>query len=179
MSGEDRGNVADAGRGATVGDGSDDAVQPEDYPKDAVSIVEGSWNWPFAVKQMDLYGETGYAKAMDAERIEVRREGEDPGTVMKGKTLEASYDDPLHYLEAVIRGQVGEGNSLSSMKTNVTVTKILDAAKQSAATGTDREVAIEAIEPALLADVTRGMRCGIHPRVYYFGAFLVLGFVHC
>jgi predicted dehydrogenase len=122
-------------------------LQPEDYPlvddeaeivlnyKDAVSIVEGSWDWPFAVKQMDLYGETGYAKAMDAESIEVRREGEDAGTVMRGKTLEAPYDDPLHYLEAVIRGQVEEGDSLSSLKTNVTVTEILVAARQSAATG--------------------------------------------
>ena len=43
-------------------------------------------------------------------------------------------DDPLHYLEAVLGG-LDEGDSLSSLKTNVTVTEILDAARRSAQTG--------------------------------------------
>jgi predicted dehydrogenase len=104
------------------------------YPK-AVAIIQGSWNWPFAQKQMDLYGKTGYAKAMTPTAIEVRKQGEDEGTVRQGAPLAAPYDDPLHYLEAVLSGTIDEGNSVSGLKTNVTVTQILDAARRSSLTG--------------------------------------------
>ena len=122
-------------------------LQPDVYPlvddeaeivlnyRNAVSIVEGSWNWPFALKQMDVYGATGYAKAFDPAQVEVRKAGQDAAQVVQGSRLASPNDDPLHYLEAVLSGQVAEGNSLSSLKTNVTVTEILDAARQSAETG--------------------------------------------
>lgn len=122
-------------------------LQPEFYPlvddeaeivlnyRNAVAIVEGSWNWPFALKQMDVYGRTGYAKALDATRIEVRRQGDAVGAVSEGRPLQAPDDDPIHYLEAVLSGQVQEGNSLSSLKNNILVAEILDAARQSAETG--------------------------------------------
>ena len=122
-------------------------LQPKLYPevddeadillnyKNAVSIVQASWNWPFGVKQMDLYGATGYAKAIGPKRMEVRKHGEPEGQIMDGPALAAPYDDPLHYLAAVLRGEIQEGNSVSSLQTNVTVTEILDAARQSAQTG--------------------------------------------
>ena len=103
--------------------------------KNSVAIVEASWNWPFAVKQMDVYGSKGSAKAMDSSLIEVRRENDEKGTVRKGAALKAPYDDPLHYLEAVLSGQVEEGNSMSSLHTNVVVAEILDAARRSVETG--------------------------------------------
>ena len=49
-------------------------LQPNLYPqvddeaeiifsyKNAIAIIQASWNWPFALKQMDVYGRTGYAK---------------------------------------------------------------------------------------------------------------------
>jgi predicted dehydrogenase len=122
-------------------------LQPETYPlvddeaeiilnyKNAVAIVEGSWNWPFALKQMDVYGRTGYAKAIDSTRIEVRKENETEGQMLKGHPLEPPNDDPLHTIEAVLSGQIEEGDSLSSLQTNILVTEILDAARQSAQTG--------------------------------------------
>ena len=105
-----------------------------DYPN-AISIIEGSWNWPIALKQMDLYGRTGYAKAIDSDQIEIRKEQDAAAQTRQGAPLQAPYDDPLHYLEAVMSGQIEEGNSPSSLKTNVTVTEILDAAHQSALSG--------------------------------------------
>ena len=122
-------------------------LQPELYPlvadeaditlkyKSAVVLVEASWDWPFAVKQMDVYGRTGYAKAFAPSEIEVRREHEAAGAAEHAAPPQAPYDDPLHYLEAVLSGQVQEGDSMSSLKTNVTVTEILDAAHRSAETG--------------------------------------------
>ncbi len=122
-------------------------MQPDLYPhvddeaeiilnyKSAVAIVEASWNWPFAVKQMDVYGRTGYAKTIDSERIEVRNANESEGQTIKGQSLPAPDDDPVHYLAAVMNGEIQEGNSLSSLKNNVTASEILDAARQSAQTG--------------------------------------------
>ncbi len=112
----------------------DDAEIVLNY-RNATAIVEGSWNWPFSLKQMDVYGRTGYAKALGPEQIEVRKEGQAAGAVIEGRKLEPPYDDPLHVLEAVLSGQIEEGDSLSGLKTNMTVTEILDAAQQSAQTG--------------------------------------------
>jgi glucose-fructose oxidoreductase len=122
-------------------------LQPDLYPrvddeaeiilnyKNAIAIVQASWNWPFNVKQMDVYGRTGYAKTIDSERIEVRKANESEGQMTKGERLAAPYDDPLHYMAAVLNGDIQEGNSSSSLKTNMTVSEILEAARQSAQTG--------------------------------------------
>jgi predicted dehydrogenase len=121
-------------------------LQPELYPlvadeadillkyKSAVVIVEASWDWPFALKQMDVYGRTGYAKAVSPSGVEMRRKGDHAETKEDARAPQAPHDDPLHYLEAVLGG-LDEGDSLSSLKTNVTVTEILDAARRSAQTG--------------------------------------------
>ena len=84
---------------------------------------------------MDVYGRTGYAKAIDSGQIEVRKAQEQQGQISKAPALSAPYDDPLHYLAAVLKGEIQEEDSLSSLKTNVTVTEILDAAYRSAQTG--------------------------------------------
>ena len=84
---------------------------------------------------MDVYGRTGYAKTIDSDRIEVRKANEASGQTAEGKKLNAPYDDPLHYLGAVVSGEIQEGNSLSSLATNLMASEILDAARQSAQTG--------------------------------------------
>ena len=57
------------------------------------------------------------------------------GKVETRQPLAIPYDDPLHYLEAVLSGEVQEGDSMSALKVNVTVTEILEAARQSAQSG--------------------------------------------
>ena len=122
-------------------------LQPNLYPevddeadiilnyKNAIAIVQASWNWPFSLKQMDVYGRAGYAKAIDSERIEVRKADESEAQMLKGENLTAPYDDPLHYMAAILNGEIQEGNSPSSLKTNMAVSEILDAARRSAQTG--------------------------------------------
>jgi glucose-fructose oxidoreductase len=121
--------------------------QPEYYPKvddeanvtlaykSAVALLQGSWNWPFAIKDMDVYGSTGYAKTVKNSQLEVRRQGEADGRLTAASPLTAPHDDPLHYLAAVIRGEIKEDGSLSALDTNVIVSEILDAARRSAETG--------------------------------------------
>jgi predicted dehydrogenase len=122
-------------------------VQPESYPKvddeadvllsypNAVAILQASWNWPFNVKDMDVYGRTGYVKTIGSNRIDIRKAGESDAHGAKPAGLSAPYDDPLHYLAAVIQGDITEGDSVSSLKTNLVVSEILDAARQSAQNG--------------------------------------------
>ncbi len=122
-------------------------LQPELYPnvddeaqiilnyKSAVAVAQASWNWPFSLKQMDVYGRTGYAKAIDSSRLEVRKANEAEGTVKSGSKLAAPYDDPIHYLIAVLNGEIEEGNSPSALQTNLVVAEILEAARESAQTG--------------------------------------------
>ena len=122
-------------------------LQPDLYPKvddesdvlltykSAVAILQGSWSWPFDVKNMDVYGRTGYIKTLKGDHIELRKEGEPEGHTTQAAAIPAPYDDPLHYLAAVIHGDIQENGSLSSLETNVIVSEILDAARQSARTG--------------------------------------------
>jgi glucose-fructose oxidoreductase len=122
-------------------------IQPENYPKvddeadvilnypSAVALIQGSWNWPFDIKDLEVYGKTGYAKTIRANQVDVRRQHEQASHIDSPQRLESPYDDPLHYLEAVLSGKIQEDGSLSSLKTNVIVSEILDAARQSAKSG--------------------------------------------
>jgi len=103
------------------------------YPR-AQAIIQASWNWPFDRKDMEVYGKTGYVITVKRDDIRVRREGEDREAQTTAKPVPSPYDDSLSYLRAVILDGAKE-DGLSSLETNVTVTQILDAARQSAAEG--------------------------------------------
>lgn len=122
-------------------------LQPERYPKvddeadvlvnypSAVAIIQGSWSWPFSIKDLEVYGKTGYAKTIAGTQITVRRQGEKTAQIVDAKPLESPYDDPLHYLRAVLDGKIKDEGNMSSLDTNIIATEILDAARQSAQSG--------------------------------------------
>ena len=102
------------------------------YPR-AQAIIQASWNWPFSRKDMEVYAQKGYAITVGRDQLRVRLPEKDE-TSAEAKPLEKSKEDSVSYLRAVLlRGMKPEG--LSSLETNVIVTEILDAARQSAATG--------------------------------------------
>jgi predicted dehydrogenase len=103
------------------------------YPK-TQAIVQASWNWPFGRKDMEVYGQTGYAVTVQGNDIRVRRGGENSEQQIAAKPVPAPYDSELSYLRAVVLDGAKE-DGFSSLETNVTVTEILDAARRSAATG--------------------------------------------
>jgi predicted dehydrogenase len=111
----------------------DEATIVLTYPK-AQAIVQASWNWPFGRKDMEIYGQTGYAITVAANDIRVRGSGANAEQQIAAKPVPAPYDNSLSYLRAVVVDGVKE-DALSSLETNVTVTEILDAARRSAATG--------------------------------------------
>src|SRR5712664_2699799 len=102
------------------------------YPR-AQAIVQASWNWPFSRKDIEVYGQKGYAITVGRDAVRVRLP-EKEETSADAKRLEKAKEDSVSYLRAVLlEGLKPEGQS--SLETNVIVTEILDAARQSAATG--------------------------------------------
>jgi predicted dehydrogenase len=82
---------------------------------------------------MEVYGQTGYAITVERDNIRVRRAGEQEQQ-QTAKPVPPPEDDSLTYLRAVVL-EGREPTGLSSLQTNIVVTEILDAARQSAASG--------------------------------------------
>jgi predicted dehydrogenase len=110
----------------------DEATIVLTYPK-SQAIIQASWNWPFDRKDMEVYGRVGYAITVKRDQLRVRLpKGNEELT--EAKPLPPPHGDSISYLRAVLLdGLKPEGPS--SLDTNVIVTEILDAARQSAAAG--------------------------------------------
>jgi len=121
--------------------------KPETYPrvdddatiivryKQAQAVLMPSWNWPFSRKDAEVYGTKGYAIAPIPRQIRERVNPESPEVGVGIPPLPEPNDTSLHYLAAVVRGQLDPDHDLSSLDTNMVVMQILDAARQSAKTG--------------------------------------------
>jgi len=110
----------------------DEATIVLTYPK-AQAILQASWNWPFSRKDMEVYGQTGFAITVERDAVRVRLPKQEE-KLHDAKPLDPRESDSVNYLRAVIlNGMPPQG--LSSLETNMIVTEILDAARRSAATG--------------------------------------------
>lgn len=102
------------------------------YPK-AQCIIQGSWNWPFSRKDMEVYGDKGYAVAVDATTVRQRLSEKSPEEVLKLEPRPAPYADPFSLLASVVSGRLTlDKNDIYGLPVNVTAVKILEAAKESA-----------------------------------------------
>ena len=88
----------------------DDATIILEYPN-ATGLIEASWNWPFSIKDLEVFGQTGYLHALDNMNI-ISRMRENIKDSKKAELLVSPINDPMFYLTAV-----------------------MDAAKRSASTG--------------------------------------------
>ena len=117
----------------------DDSTIVLTYPH-AQAIIQGSWNWPFSRKDMEIYGATGYIDTLyddhnPGAKLRIRLPGEATEHVETAPALAPPQDNSLNYLAAVLRGTLKPDHDLTSLDTNVTVVRILDAARRSAQTG--------------------------------------------
>jgi len=108
----------------------DDATILLEYPK-ATGIIEASWNWPFGIKDIEVFGERGYLHALNNNTLEER----DSTAYYKVEVKPPVYKDNLSYLVAVLKGEVHSANDLSSLENNLIVVRILEAARESARQG--------------------------------------------
>jgi predicted dehydrogenase len=114
----------------------DDATIILRYPK-TQAVLMPSWNWSFSRKDSEVYGTAGYAITVGPDHLRVRYQGQEAESQLTAAPLPVPENNSLDYLAAVLRHQVdpeGTGD-LSSLKTNLIVMQILDAARRSAQTG--------------------------------------------
>lgn len=111
----------------------DDATIVLEYPE-ATGLIEASWNWPFSIKDLEVFGEKGYLHALDNDHITSRMRENIKGSKKAGP-LAAPIASPVAYLTAVLQNKLPGTDDLSSLKYNLIVMEILDAAKRSAASG--------------------------------------------
>src|SRR5260370_38700674 len=102
------------------------------YPH-AQAIIQASWNWPFSRKDMEVYGQMGYAITVARDQVRMRLP-EKAEISADAKPLEKTKEDSVSYLRAVGLGGL-KPDGQSSLETNLIVTELLDAAIQSAETG--------------------------------------------
>ena len=117
----------------------DDSTIVLTYPKTQV-IVQGSWDWPFSRKDMEVYGAKGvidtvYEEKDPGAKLRARLSGEAAEHAEVAPLLSADQGSSLSYLVAVLRGTLKPQHDLTALDTNVAVVRILDAARRSAATG--------------------------------------------
>ena len=112
----------------------DDATIILTYPH-AQAVIQASWNWPFARKDMEVYGATGYAITVGPDKLRLRHDRETEERLITAPSLHAPETDSLTYLDAVFTGGELSKGDLTALDTNVIVVQILDAARESVRTG--------------------------------------------
>jgi predicted dehydrogenase len=121
----------------------DDATIVLDYP-DGTVIIEASWNWPYSMGQVQVFGPNGsllatgndlFFRSGDENSGKVRLEGE--RIALDPPARETS--NPISYFVDCIRNDKPIEDPLS-MKLNVQVMEILDAARESVRTGKQQEL---------------------------------------
>jgi len=114
----------------------DEATIVLTYPH-AQAILQASWNWPVPRKDLELYGTTGYLIAPNADALRLRRRQNVPEETVSVASRSWPTENEWEYLAAVVRGTVHvSATDRASLENNVTVVRILDAARRSARTGT-------------------------------------------
>ena len=108
----------------------DDATILLEYPN-ATGIIEASWNWPYGIKDMEVFGQSAYLHALNGNILEERQKD----SLYRVSVQPAPYRDNLVYLAAALKGEITEANDLSSLENNLIVVRILDAARRSAREG--------------------------------------------
>ncbi|HEX3387167.1 MAG TPA: Gfo/Idh/MocA family oxidoreductase, partial [Mucilaginibacter sp.] len=108
----------------------DDATILVEYPK-AMGQIEASWNWPYSIKDLEVFGDHGYLHSLNGTDIDIRMR-ENRRSSVKAQPLPEPINDPLVYLDAVLHGKLAGTDDQASLKYNMIVMQILDAAKRSA-----------------------------------------------
>jgi predicted dehydrogenase len=123
--------------------------KPDIYPKvdddatilvnyaGAEAIIQASWNWPFGRKDMEIYGQSGTIFSLNNYDMKLRNQSMKAEQSIKVTSKDIQvYEDPFSYFADVINGKVKMASyDPYALSTNLTVIKILEAARESAKSG--------------------------------------------
>ena len=100
------------------------------------AVIQASWNWPFGVKDTEVYGTSGIVIAnKEANMRYIYGEGNKAEKWLDLSALPNEQSNVFSYLAAVVNGKIKPEKDLSSFAVNSVVVEILSAAKESAKTG--------------------------------------------
>jgi predicted dehydrogenase len=108
----------------------DDATILLEYP-DATGIIEASWDWPFGIKDFEVFGTKGYLHALNGNTLQQREKDIYENIPVKP----AAYANNIQYLSDVLSGKPVPDHDLSSLENNLIVVRILEAALKSSLGG--------------------------------------------
>lgn len=113
----------------------DEATIILQYP-DAQCIIQASWNWPFARKDMAIYGRSGYIVTKDNNQMKAKGKlGSEVDYKLTAQETN-TYTSPFLYFADAIRKKINiPAFGAYSMENNLIVVKILEAARNAAKTG--------------------------------------------
>src|SRR5437868_7648781 len=121
----------------------DDATIVLDYP-DGTAIIEASWDWPYNMGQVQVFGPKGSLLATARDLFSRQTGRQEVSAALEGErvALDApahETSNPISYFVDCIRNNKPIEDPLS-MKVNVQVMEILDAARESVRTGKQQEL---------------------------------------
>jgi len=108
----------------------DDVTILVEYDNCTLQIMP-SWYWPYSRKDSYIYGSKGYIYQKDGNQMQIMQDAK-LGDFFEAPALQSPYDDSFYYLKAAVRGEIEvTPKDLASIENNITVVKILNAAKKS------------------------------------------------
>lgn len=110
----------------------DDATILVEYADGTTGVIQASWDWSYNIKDMQVFGEKKMLHAVDDKTLLEYKGVKDFSEIPLDNDYYANH---LAYLKDILRGKIKAGNDLSSLRNNLVVVEILEAAKESAETG--------------------------------------------
>ncbi|MFK7811244.1 MAG: Gfo/Idh/MocA family protein [Maribacter sp.] len=119
-------------------------LKPDKYPKvdddatiivkyaNAEVIIQASWNWPHNIKDMEVYGTTGYVFCKNKSDMKILENEKEGPFAVTAPPLKKGLDDPFSILKKIIhQGYKLDTNDVTSLENNTITMQILEAARQS------------------------------------------------
>jgi len=115
----------------------DDATVILEYAGGLTGVLQASWDWPYSIKDIQVFGDSSSLHAVDAQTVVHYRS---PGDKASVPVTDDFYDGHLSFLKAVLDGVPVSPHDPSSLANNLVVVEILAAARESAKRGTRVEL---------------------------------------
>ncbi len=110
----------------------DDATIILEYENGTTGIIQASWDWPYSIKDMHVYGEKTSLHAVNHNTL---LSYSNPSKYNNVPLKNDYFKEHLSYLKSVLQAGTVPTNDLSSLTNNLIVVEILQAARESAKRG--------------------------------------------
>ncbi len=105
----------------------------DEYGSDFKYVIQASWNWPHNIKDMEVYGTTGYVFCENGTQMKLMENEKEGAKNIEAKSLPSGLDDPFSLLKKILHENHRLADfDVTTLDNNKIVVQILEAARQSA-----------------------------------------------